>query len=97
MRRRLSNQGLPQRIALPAPVDDVSERNELQEFVRTALDRLPAEQAEVVVLKIWEEMTFQEIGEVLGESANTAASRYRYAITKLTQSLQPFSEDIVYE
>jgi RNA polymerase sigma-70 factor (ECF subfamily) len=51
--------------------------------VEQALQQLPAEQREVVHLKVWEGMTFQEIGELTGESLNTAASRYRYAMEKL--------------
>lgn len=50
--------------------------------VRT-LSQLPREQAEVVVLKIWHDLTFAEIGAALGISPNTAASRYRYGIEKL--------------
>lgn len=65
------------------------EESELRRTVRRALNKLPPAQAEVVVLKIWEEMTFVEIGEVLGQSPNTAASRYRYALDKLSKSLQP--------
>jgi len=51
--------------------------------VREALAELPAEQAEVVVLKIWHELTFAEIGQILDISPNTAASRYRYGVEKL--------------
>lgn len=51
--------------------------------VQAALRRLPSEQAEVVILKIWEGLTFQEIAAVTGESLNTIASRYRYALSKL--------------
>jgi RNA polymerase sigma-70 factor (ECF subfamily) len=65
---------------------------ELHRFVRLALGKLPPPQAEVVVLKIWEEMTFAEIGEVLGQSPNTAASRYRYALQKLSQHLHSVAE-----
>ena len=65
------------------------ERQENAACVRLALQRLPADQAEVVVLKIWEAMTFAEISVVLGESHNTVASRYRYAIEKLTRLLEP--------
>lgn len=53
-----------------------------------ALRALPREQSEVVVLKIWEGMTFAEIGAVLELSPSTAASRYRYAIEKLEQRLR---------
>jgi RNA polymerase sigma-70 factor (ECF subfamily) len=44
---------------------------------------LPAEQREAIYLKIFDGLTFQEIGSVCGISANTAASRYRYGIVKL--------------
>jgi RNA polymerase sigma-70 factor (ECF subfamily) len=55
-----------------------------------AVDRLPREQREVVVMKIWNELTFHEIGTVLGISQNTAASRYRYALTTLKKNLLPY-------
>lgn len=47
------------------------------------LARLPLEQREVVVLKVWEQMTFAQIARVVGVSPNTAMSRYRYAIERL--------------
>jgi len=51
--------------------------------IREALAELPAEQTEVVVLKVWHELTFAEIGQALDISPNTAASRYRYGLEKL--------------
>ena len=47
------------------------------------LASLPQEQREVIVLKIWHKHTFQEIGELLEVSPNTAAGRYRYGLQKL--------------
>lgn len=73
------------------------EDSDSRQYVRQALRKLPASQAEVVVLKIWEGMTFAEIGEVLGESPNTAASRYRYALQKLSQFLQPLADEVSHE
>lgn len=55
--------------------------------LRLALHALPEDQREVIVLHLWGELTFTEIGEVLGTGANTAASRYRYALTKLRSSM----------
>ena len=66
---------------------DELEAEETHRAVWTALRALPGEQAEVVVLKIWEEMTFAQIGQILQVSPNTVASRYQYAMTKLSQSL----------
>jgi RNA polymerase sigma-70 factor (ECF subfamily) len=48
---------------------------------------LPLDQREVLILKAFEEMTFEEIGAALEISPNTAASRYRYAIAKLRDIL----------
>ena len=58
---------------------------------RLALERaireLPPEQREVVHLHIFEGLTFQEVADGAGESVNTIAGRYRYALTKLRQAL----------
>jgi len=54
-----------------------------------ALDRLPKDQREVLVMKIWNELTFAEIAAALGISQNTAASRYRYALASLRKILPP--------
>jgi RNA polymerase sigma-70 factor (ECF subfamily) len=61
--------------------DDGSQRE-----LAAAVDRLPVEQREVLVMKIWNELTFAEIGEALGISQNTAASRYRYALAALKKN-----------
>ena len=49
---------------------------------------LPRDQREAIVLKIWHEYTFEEIGELLGISPNTAAGRYRYGLQKLKLCLK---------
>jgi RNA polymerase sigma-70 factor (ECF subfamily) len=54
-----------------------------------ALDHLPRDQREVLVMKIWNELTFAEIAEALGISPNTAASRYRYGLASLKKTFQP--------
>jgi RNA polymerase sigma-70 factor (ECF subfamily) len=57
------------------------------ERLEHAVRALPAEQREVIALKIDGELTFAQIGEVLGVSINTAASRYRYALERLRAAL----------
>ena len=49
---------------------------------------LPRLQREVIVLKIWHEYTFEEIGELLDVSPNTAAGRYRYGLEKMRACLK---------
>ena len=61
----------------------------LRQRVETGLSLLPLEQRGVVYLKIWERLTFKEIASVLHIPANTAASRYRYALDKLRSVLRP--------
>jgi RNA polymerase sigma-70 factor (ECF subfamily) len=64
---------------------DETERE--REAVR-ALTRLPAEQREAIVLKIWHQYTFDEIGRITGLSPNTIAGRYRYGLQKLREQLK---------
>jgi len=57
------------------------------------LQQLPAEQREVIVLKIWHEHTFEEIAELLQLSPNTVAGRYRYGMQKMRACLGPGDEE----
>jgi RNA polymerase sigma-70 factor (ECF subfamily) len=63
------------------------EQDERRLVIETALRQLPTNQAEVLVMKIWGGLTFPQIAAALGISANTAASRYRYALAKLREQL----------
>ena len=63
--------------------------DEAQLSLATAVERLPHDQREVLVMKIWNELTFAEIAGALGISQNTAASRYRYALAALKKIFQP--------
>ena len=55
--------------------------------LEAAVRRLPDEQREVLVLKLWGELTFEEIARQAGIPPNTAASRYRYALAALRKEL----------
>jgi len=57
--------------------------------IGVALEHLPVEQREVLVLKIWNELTFEQIAQTLEIPPNTAASRYRYALAALRKELKP--------
>jgi RNA polymerase sigma-70 factor (ECF subfamily) len=60
--------------------------------LQAALWQLPQEQREIIVLRIWSQMSFDEAAQVIGISINTAASRYRYGIAKLKERLKPMEE-----
>jgi RNA polymerase sigma-70 factor (ECF subfamily) len=66
---------------------DRPEQDDRAAAIDAALQTLPEEQREVLVLKIWGALTFDQIGEALRISTNMAASRYRYALTKLRETL----------
>lgn len=56
------------------------------------LQDLPTDQREVIVLKIFGDLTFEAIGELVRVPAATAASRYRYALEKLAARLSAQQE-----
>jgi RNA polymerase sigma-70 factor (ECF subfamily) len=62
---------------------DDETRTQLEEKLKT----LPEKFSEVIIMKVWGERTFAEIGEILDISQNTAASRYRYGLEALKKSL----------
>ena len=61
--------------------------DETRAQLERALREIPEKFAEVIVMKVWGERTFAEIGEALGISQNTAASRYRYGLEALKRHL----------
>jgi DNA-directed RNA polymerase specialized sigma24 family protein len=61
----------------------------------SCLAELPMAQREVIVLKLWQGCTFEEIGGLLDVSPNTAAGRYRYGLQKIKAKLEvtPYERD----
>ncbi|MBP8824608.1 MAG: sigma-70 family RNA polymerase sigma factor [Flavobacteriales bacterium] len=56
--------------------------------VRTLIDRLPAEQKEVVVMRTYLGMSFKEIAEHTDVSINTALGRMRYALINMRKLIK---------
>lgn len=82
-----------QAVPLFAAAEDPDEEA-FRKALNDALSQLPEDQRTVAHLKLWERMTFAQISQILGIPANTAASRYRYAIDKLQTLLRPIYEEI---
>jgi len=57
--------------------------------IARALDTLPAQQREVIVLHLVEGFSFREVGRLTGVSLFTAAARYRLATRRLRKTLAP--------
>lgn len=63
--------------------EEAAEREEWKARLPEAVDRLPPEQKEVVLLRVYGGMSFQEIANAVGCPLNTALGRMRYAILNL--------------
>jgi len=73
-------------------LDPLLEDDEEAMILREAVQKLSQKLREVVVMKFWAGLTFQQIAETLAISPNTAASRYRYAMEQLAQELRRIKE-----
>ena len=84
-RRRVRGEDAARSLLEPVAADPVAaeERIALERAVRA----LPVDQREVVHLHVFEGLTFREIAEHSGESINTVAGRYRYALARLKAEL----------
>ena len=73
------------------PDPDTPER-QLSQFeqrrrLQLAMDELPSEQREVLLLRLEQELTLEEIGEITGVGRETVKSRLRYAMDRLRTRL----------
>ena len=68
---------------LRSALDDEMRRRHVESVLRT----LPPDYAEVLILRIWEELSFRQIAEVVGDKLHTVTSRYRRAIGILREKL----------
>ncbi len=62
---------------------DLVRRNEIRARVRRAVDRLPPRQREVVILKVFSEMTHREVAEILGLSEGAVKAHLHQAVSNL--------------
>lgn len=62
---------------------DEMERKQVHDSVRKLVESLPDEQREVIVLRVYADLSFKEISKLTGVSINTALGRMRYALINL--------------
>lgn len=72
--------------------DTAAALDELQR-IETVLAQLPRKQAEAVRFRVFDELAFAEIAEVLGCSVSTVKSRFRYGLNKLRSILEREQEN----
>lgn len=60
----------------------------IEEDLRRIIQELPADQKEVLVMRIYQDLSFNEIAEITGVSINTALGRMRYALMNLRKVIE---------
>jgi len=63
-------------------------KNQIHFDVRKIVDELPEDQKEVLIMRIYRDMSFKEISESTGVSINTALGRMRYALINLRKIIE---------
>lgn len=76
--RKLSARNIEDKLVFDQIINDV----------RLLIDKLPADQREVVILRHYGELSFKEIAEQTDVSINTALGRMRYALINLRKLIK---------
>ena len=63
-------------------------KNQILEDVKGMIDELPEDQKEVLIMRMYKDMSFKEISENTGVSINTALGRMRYALINLRKLIE---------
>ena len=63
-------------------------KDETHAWVRNLIDELPEAQKEVVIMRHYLDLSFQEIAEQTGVSINTALGRMRYALNHIRKKMK---------
>jgi RNA polymerase sigma-70 factor (ECF subfamily) len=89
LRSRMRRQSVPVADEVIGPVDAFSSlqaRDEAREIARL-LEQIPENEAEVIRLRAWSELSFLEIAAAVGAGLPTVKSRFRYGLEKLRRLL----------
>lgn len=63
---------------------------QVESDVRKLLEELPVDQKEVLIMRMYQDMSFKEISEVTGVSINTSLGRMRYALMNLRKVIDKY-------
>jgi RNA polymerase sigma factor (sigma-70 family) len=69
-------------------IEDIRVKEETLEMVKKLIDELPEAQKEVLIMRHYLDMSFQEIADQTGVSINTALGRMRYALIHLRKKMK---------
>jgi RNA polymerase sigma-70 factor (ECF subfamily) len=58
-------------------------KDQVEIDLKKLIEELPADQKEVLIMRMYQDMSFKEISEITGVSINTALGRMRYALMNI--------------
>ena len=62
--------------------------DQVEKDLKKLIEELPQDQKEVLVMRIYQDLSFKEISELTGVSINTALGRMRYALMNLRKVIE---------
>ena len=62
--------------------------NQVENDVQKIIEELPNEQREVVIMRVYQDLSFKEISDLTGVSINTALGRMRYALQNMRRVIE---------
>jgi RNA polymerase sigma-70 factor (ECF subfamily) len=80
---------------LGEPEENKMEKIQFKKAVRRLIDELPADQKEVLILRMYYDMSFKEIADYTKVSINTALGRMRYALINMRKLIEEKKLEIV--
>lgn len=71
-----------------APYENFQVQQDTKNKLRSFIEELPENQREVIMMRHYQEMSFQDIAETTDVSINTALGRMRYALINLRKKMK---------
>ncbi len=71
-----------------APYENIQVQEDTKKKLRSFIEELPENQREVILMRHYQEMSFQDIAESTDVSINTALGRMRYALINLRKKMK---------
>jgi RNA polymerase sigma-70 factor (ECF subfamily) len=78
-------------------VESLKIKGETESLIRNLIQKLPENQKEVVMMRHFADMSFQEIADATGVSINTALGRMRYALINLRKELDKYNKPVAHD
>jgi len=70
-------------------------RNQMIDKIRVLIEQLPTDQKTVLKMRMYEELSFQEIADKTNVSINTALGRMRYALINIRKIIEEYQIKLV--